>query len=371
MKKRLLLLLLLTLAVGCAARSAEETPREPAKESERLTVSEPSVSAYHYEQLKEDLQPAYQTLLEGLKQQNERITLRNLAKAELESIYTAVRDDHPELFYLGSRYAYEVYTDGRIYLYPDYVYTAEEIGERQAQIEEQSAALLAQLPADADVRETARFLYAYVIEHAEYGSGTNDQNMDSFFIEGKTVCAGYARVYQYLMQQAGIPCVYVSGTLLASDLQEAYDTSAHAWNMVRLEGDWFYVDATSGDVTQYGPHTCYQYFLMASQEMERLYESEMSLPETKQPRQSYFYREGLYLSGYDEEVLLRAVERMKERGDAVLELRCAPEQLAEVKEELLRDDRIFTFLRGQGIRVRQLGCVEQPQLGSLEFYLNE
>ena len=29
--------------------------------------------------------------------------------------------------------------------------------------------------------------------------------MVSFFLDGQTVCAGYAKTYQYLMEKAGIP----------------------------------------------------------------------------------------------------------------------------------------------------------------------
>lgn len=71
-------------------------------------------------------------------------------------------------------------------------------------------------PSGSSDEEMAAYLYQYVIEHAEYESNERDQQMDSFFLQGKSVCAGYSKAYQYLMEKAGIPCTTLSGHLLAA-----------------------------------------------------------------------------------------------------------------------------------------------------------
>ena len=76
------------------------------------------------------------------------------------------------------------------------------------------------------------------------------------------------------MEKAGIPTTYISGVLNSDEAQTRYGTNAHAWNMVEIDGDHYYMDVTSGDVTQYGPHVCHQYFMMASQEMQEMYTAE-------------------------------------------------------------------------------------------------
>ena len=55
---------------------------------------------------------------------------------------------------------------------------------------------------------------------------------------GKGVCETYAKTYQLLMQQIGIPTLYVTG----------YAGEAHAWNLVYLSGEWVGVDATWNDM---------------------------------------------------------------------------------------------------------------------------
>lgn len=57
-----------------------------------------------------------------------------------------------------------------------------------------------------------------------------------------TVCDGYARAYKILMDKAGIPTDYVSGSNRFNS-----NLSGHAWNLVKLDGTWYHVDVTWDD----------------------------------------------------------------------------------------------------------------------------
>lgn len=50
------------------------------------------------------------------------------------------------------------------------------------------------------------------------------------------VCLGYASAFQLLMELAGVECITVVGVGLS--------TEDHAWNMVRLNGEWYCADVT-------------------------------------------------------------------------------------------------------------------------------
>lgn len=50
------------------------------------------------------------------------------------------------------------------------------------------------------------------------------------------ICGGYAQALQALYEQVGIPCLTVSGQ---------WNGENHMWNLVRLDGEWRYCDATS------------------------------------------------------------------------------------------------------------------------------
>ena len=57
-------------------------------------------------------------------------------------------------------------------------------------------------------------------------------------VERRGICAGVAWAFYYLMREAGIECRCVSGTL------KERDAIGHMWNLVRLDGMYYHVDAT-------------------------------------------------------------------------------------------------------------------------------
>ena len=58
------------------------------------------------------------------------------------------------------------------------------------------------------------------------------------------VCEGYASAFKLVCDELGIPCLYVVGYGWASGAW-----GRHAWNMVKLDGRWYAVDATYDDPT--------------------------------------------------------------------------------------------------------------------------
>lgn len=73
---------------------------------------------------------------------------------------------------------------------------------------------------------------------------TDEEFNDSFnaygaLINGKCVCAGYAAAFRLLSEEAGLQAIVVTGFLDGS--------LAHAWNKVRIDGEWQIVDVTNND----------------------------------------------------------------------------------------------------------------------------
>lgn len=79
-------------------------------------------------------------------------------------------------------------------------------------------------------------------EAAYDGGGGRPDNANPYglLVEGYGICLAYAASFQLLMDLAGVECITVVGASSGS-------TSDHAWNMVRLEGEWYCVDPTWND----------------------------------------------------------------------------------------------------------------------------
>lgn len=90
-------------------------------------------------------------------------------------------------------------------------------------------------------------------------------NPYGFLISRRGICTGYTTTFQLFMDLLGIECVTVQG--------HAYNGATdHAWNMVRLDGDWYCVDVTWDDPSSRGTvsaQTAHRYFNVTSEFMRQ------------------------------------------------------------------------------------------------------
>ena len=86
-------------------------------------------------------------------------------------------------------------------------------------------------------------------QHTPYGAYTEDHLV---------VCEGYSKLFKILVDKLGIAnCILVSGTAVNPE----GDGEGHMWNLVQIDGSWYFLDATWDDQT-WG--TFYDYFLAGS-----------------------------------------------------------------------------------------------------------
>ena len=86
-----------------------------------------------------------------------------------------------------------------------------------------------------------RIVLSTAYDEAAAAAGTSDDPAFSaagVFNSGKAVCQGYAEAYSVLLNRAGVPAVYTSGTSKGV---------AHAWVVLQLNGKWYHVDPTYDD----------------------------------------------------------------------------------------------------------------------------
>ena len=84
----------------------------------------------------------------------------------------------------------------------------------------------------------ALWLHDWLILNADYDYTYQYYYADGVLLHGTGVCQSYALAYDMMLKMAGIDCLYITG--------EAGGES-HAWNLVRLEGEWYHVDVTWDD----------------------------------------------------------------------------------------------------------------------------
>lgn len=137
---------------------------------------------------------------------------------------------------------------------------ANDLEYNQRLIEDVTEQILSETAGLSDI-EAERFFHDYICRNTAYQLGTYDQNIYSVFIENRTVCSGYTRALQYLMMQRGVPCYYCVGTLYSV---EDRDWVYHAWNIIKLNGNYYNCDLTWDDfyneADKYPSYISYEHF---------------------------------------------------------------------------------------------------------------
>ena len=318
-------------------------------------------------------QLVYDEILDLLRQQTAEGSVSTRSADTLKKIFQCVMDDHPELFYVNG-YQYTAYSLAgnvtRILIEPSYTMNAGQIAAAQKAIEVYVKECMAKLDQKASDYAKVRYLYEYVILNTEYNNdAVNSQNICSVFENHESVCQGYAKALQYLCQQAGIQTGLVNGSV---------NGVGHAWDLVKIAGDWYYVDVTLGDASyvsaneqrqlEHVPPISYDYLCVTSDVIMETHQIDnaVPLPECIATTYNYFVQENLLFKEYDEKQAKQLFQEAWEKGNRYLTIQCADQEVFEdVKSHLIDEQKVFSFV---GNQESAIGYTQNDILLTLSFW---
>lgn len=91
-----------------------------------------------------------------------------------------------------------------------------------------------------------KMIHDYLISSIEYDNELSSSSIYTAYgalTQGKAVCEGYAKAFKYILDDLEIPCVIACGLARNSNGK----TESHAWNYVKIDGNWYAVDCTWDD----------------------------------------------------------------------------------------------------------------------------
>lgn len=165
--------------------------------------------------------------------------VESVSPEQLKNVFSAVYNDHPELFWMDTAYACK-YTERGSCVEIDLQFnrTMQNLDSAKAAFDKNAGYILEEAGKLPNDYEKEKYVHDALIDKIFYNvSAEMNQSAYSAMVNGETVCAGYARAFQYLLQQLGIPCYYCTG----------YAEERHAWNIVALDDGYYHVDVTWDD----------------------------------------------------------------------------------------------------------------------------
>lgn len=331
-----------------------------------VAQSEEGHQEYYFKQLTEEEQRVYRELLKGIRAREKEFYLTISDDDSIDRSYHAVLKDHPEIFWVHNREKIykTTYSDSDYCVFtPGYTYTDSEIDEIQTAMEQSFQEVRALIPEDAGDYEKVRIVYTYVIDHTQYQTGEDDQSIAGVFWKKSAVCAGYAGAVQYLLERLDIPCIYVDGSTKGS-------TEGHAWDIVKIGQEYYYVDATNGDqpdflngdAAQLEEHKTiiYDYLCPFPEEYEKTYtpSEELTVPAcTAKDLDFYVLNQG-YFEDYSWQDIYDYCKMRLDNGAAVVRFKFgSQEAFSEACQELM-DDGVVQNVAQYYMKLHGLGQVE-------------
>ena len=106
---------------------------------------------------------------------------------------------------------------------------------------------------------TSTVAYAYAAYLQGSLGGAHEYDMYGALVNHSSVCQGYAETMFYLLKKAGLSCAIASSQNIN-----------HAWNIVKVNGKWYHVDATWDDPVWDMPgRSNHDYFLVSFDTMNK------------------------------------------------------------------------------------------------------
>ncbi len=175
------------------------------------------------------------------------LPVENVTANDLKNAFTSVVNDHPELFWVDTAYRYKYTPKGKVAdITLVFNITANDLEASKTAFESATKQIIDETYGYYTDYEKERIAHDALIAKVKYDANAPmNQSAYSALVYGRTVCAGYARAFQYVLHQLDIPCYYVTG----------YAGQNHAWNIVKLDS-YYNVDSTWDDTN---PNT-YDYF---------------------------------------------------------------------------------------------------------------
>ena len=194
---------------------------------------------------------AYDAIAAGVEAAQDVIYVYNgtdpITQDELAMVYDAYRRDYAHHLWIGNTYSMGYTSVSVVNVSMPYLMSGEALTAARQAFDTAAAQMLQCINDEMSDFEKELALHDALAAKITYTSSANAHNAYGALVEGQAVCEGYAEALQYLLQCAGVQSFIAIGD---SVNQETGQFVGHAWNYVRIDGDYYHVDLTWNDQDQ-------------------------------------------------------------------------------------------------------------------------
>ena len=180
----------------------------------------------------------------------------------VEKVMAAYNRDYFEQFWFKSELGHATYCYSNKIVVKMEIYcsmSSEEVISAKQRFNSATDELLKGITIDMPEFEREKIIHDRLAKKVVYDlNAPYAHNAYGALVDGKAVCDGYTKAFQYLLQKVGIQSFMATGT---------GNGGKHAWNIVRIDGKYYNVDLTWDDQKS---DIIYTYFNITDEEIKSL-----------------------------------------------------------------------------------------------------
>ena len=224
---------------------------------------------YYYNQLNKAQQNTYHAIKTGLMSLAPSFQIPRLEQNELADVYMMVRLDHPEIFY-SVTFKYRYFKEsGNAEMIPEYLFDKKKVQEHQkamkARVEK-----LARPAMKYSEFEKIQYIHDFICQNVRYDKLKKPYSHEIIgpLGQGVGVCEGIAKSVKILCDALGIWCMIA----LSENNPEKGIKYRHAWNIIKMNGKYYHLDATFDNSLGKQEMLRYDYFNLSDKQIFRDHE---------------------------------------------------------------------------------------------------
>lgn len=268
--------------------------------------------AYYYDHMTKPKQAAYRSMLAGLTELSDSFQLPLLDARELSEVFLQLRLDHPELFWASGFHFLHYQDSPNLIMKPEYLFDKGKVREHQKAMASR-VEKLARPARTLSEWEKEKYIHDFICENVRYDKLKKAYSHEIIgpLGQGVGVCEGIAKAVKVLCDALGLWCMIA----ICGNNPEKGIKYRHTWNIVRIDGVYYHLDATFdnslGKCSMTGEEIRYDYFNLDDKNIFRDHEPLIAPAPPCPDGNHFYYREKKLSFTKLEDVYKRALQAAK------------------------------------------------------------
>ena len=266
---------------------------------------------YYYNHMDKQKQAAYHGILQGITGLADEFQIPALDGEALYNVFFQLRLDHPEIFW-ATGYKYRYYKESpNIIFIPEYLFDKAKRKEHQKAMKSRVEKLVRRAQNFSEW-EKEKYVHDFICQNVHYDKLKKAYSHEIIgpLGQGVGVCEGIAKAVKVLLDALGVWCVIA----ICGNNPEKGIKYRHTWNIVRIGGIYYHLDATFDNTLGKGDKVediRYDYFNLDDKQIFKDHEPLIAAVPHCTDHDHFYYKEKKLSFTKTEDVYKRSLQAAK------------------------------------------------------------